>query len=138
MNDVKPLTGMPKPPARDWTVLALMALVLVLVWLKPRKPGVVGSWFLIAYAFMRSSARWVFRSSSGAISTYGYQTLFMPISAAAFVAKPASPSVNEDACDLPLSSRPKTIGSVPPGNGNVTGPQPYSGSGVTGSAGLGG
>jgi prolipoprotein diacylglyceryltransferase len=27
--------------------------VLVLVWLKPRKPGVVGSWFLIAYAFMR-------------------------------------------------------------------------------------
>ncbi|USX25061.1 phosphonate ABC transporter, permease protein PhnE [Oxalobacteraceae bacterium OTU3CINTB1] len=31
MNDVKPHTGMPQPPARDWTVLALMALVLVLV-----------------------------------------------------------------------------------------------------------
>src|SRR5678815_5153366 len=31
---------------------------------------------------MRSSARCVFRSSSPAISTYGYQTLFMPISAA--------------------------------------------------------
>src|SRR5207247_949859 len=32
---------------------------------------------------MRSSARIVFRSSSSAISTKGYQTLFMPISVAA-------------------------------------------------------
>jgi phosphatidylglycerol:prolipoprotein diacylglycerol transferase len=31
----------------------LLALVLILVWLRPRKPGVVGSWFLIAYAAMR-------------------------------------------------------------------------------------
>jgi phosphonate transport system permease protein len=31
MNHVKPRTDMPEPPARDWTVLALMALVLVLV-----------------------------------------------------------------------------------------------------------
>jgi phosphonate transport system permease protein len=31
MNHVKPLTDMPKPPPRDWTVLTLMALVGVLV-----------------------------------------------------------------------------------------------------------
>jgi len=31
----------------------LLALVLVIVWAKPRKPGVVGSWFLLAYGVMR-------------------------------------------------------------------------------------
>src|SRR5687767_15009647 len=36
------------------------------------------------------------------------------------------------------SLRPNTIGSVPPGNGNVTGPQPYSGTYSVGSTGLGG
>src|SRR5688500_11349879 len=36
------------------------------------------------------------------------------------------------------SFRPKTIGSVPPGKGKVTGPQPNSGIGVVGSAGFGG
>src|SRR4051812_23483409 len=35
------------------------------------------------------------------------------------------------------SEHPYTIGSVPPGNGNVTGAQPISGRGVNGSAGLG-
>ncbi|KOS88718.1 hypothetical protein DM49_3555 [Burkholderia mallei] len=37
----------------------------------------------VAYAPIRSSARCVFRSASSAISTYGYQALFIPISAAA-------------------------------------------------------
>ena len=36
------------------------------------------------------------------------------------------------------SIAPNTIGSVPPGNGNVTGPHPISGSGSAGSTGLGG
>ena len=36
------------------------------------------------------------------------------------------------------SLSPNTIGSVPPGNGNVTGPQPISGKGSAGSTGLGG
>src|SRR5678809_1588938 len=40
----------------------------------------------VAYAFMRSSGRCAFSSSSPAISTYGYQALFMPISAAALTA----------------------------------------------------
>jgi phosphatidylglycerol:prolipoprotein diacylglycerol transferase len=31
----------------------ILALVLILIWLKPRKPGVVGSWFLITYAILR-------------------------------------------------------------------------------------
>lgn len=31
----------------------ILALALVLIWLKPRKPGVVGSWFLIIYAALR-------------------------------------------------------------------------------------
>ena len=31
----------------------LMILLLVLVWLKPRKPGVVGAWFLGGYGLMR-------------------------------------------------------------------------------------
>src|ERR1700748_1108248 len=36
-----------------------------------------------AYAFIRRPAGWAFRSALSVISTYGYQTLFMPISAAA-------------------------------------------------------
>lgn len=31
----------------------LLLAILILIWLKPRKPGVVGSWFLIAYGVMR-------------------------------------------------------------------------------------
>lgn len=31
----------------------ILAGVLVLIWLRPRKPGVVGSWFLITYALLR-------------------------------------------------------------------------------------
>ncbi|MCZ6834513.1 MAG: prolipoprotein diacylglyceryl transferase, partial [Planctomycetota bacterium] len=31
----------------------ILALVLILVWLKPRRPGVVGCWFLIAYGVLR-------------------------------------------------------------------------------------
>jgi phosphatidylglycerol---prolipoprotein diacylglyceryl transferase len=31
----------------------LLALPLALIWLKPRKPGVVGSWFLIIYGVLR-------------------------------------------------------------------------------------
>jgi phosphatidylglycerol:prolipoprotein diacylglycerol transferase len=31
----------------------LLALPLVLIWLKPRKPGVVGCWFLIIYGILR-------------------------------------------------------------------------------------
>ena len=31
----------------------VLFLVLTLVWLKPRKPGIVGPWFLIAYGVMR-------------------------------------------------------------------------------------
>ncbi len=38
----------------------ILALVLTLAWLKPRKPGVVGSWFLIAYSIMRITTE-VFR-----------------------------------------------------------------------------
>ncbi len=31
----------------------ILLLVLALIWLRPRKPGVVGSWFLISYGVMR-------------------------------------------------------------------------------------
>ncbi len=37
----------------------LMILLLVLVWLKPRKPGVVGAWFLGGYGLMRIASEGV-------------------------------------------------------------------------------
>jgi prolipoprotein diacylglyceryltransferase len=41
--------------------------VLTLVWLKPRKPGVVGSWFLIMYALLRVVSE-VFRQPDAGVS----------------------------------------------------------------------
>jgi phosphatidylglycerol:prolipoprotein diacylglycerol transferase len=38
----------------------LVAVLLVIVWLKPRKPGVVGSWYLIIYGVLRVATE-VFR-----------------------------------------------------------------------------
>ena len=51
---------------------------------------------------MRSSGRTVFSSGSAAISTYGYQTLFMPMSAAAVSA----------ACACPGSSAPSRKAAI--------------------------
>jgi phosphatidylglycerol:prolipoprotein diacylglycerol transferase len=50
----------------------LLAAVLVLVWLKPRKPGVVGSWFLIAYALMRVISEFFRQPDQGVSLTYGF------------------------------------------------------------------
>ncbi len=45
--------------------------VLTLVWLEPRKPGVVGSWFLIVYAMLRMITE-VFRQPDAGVSlTFG-------------------------------------------------------------------
>jgi len=41
--------------------------ILTLVWLRPRKPGVVGSWFLIAYALLRIASE-VFRQPDAGVS----------------------------------------------------------------------
>ena len=49
----------------------LLAAVLVLVWLKPRKPGVVGSWFLIAYAVMRVITEMFRQPDEGVALTFG-------------------------------------------------------------------
>lgn len=34
----------------------ILAALLIMVWLKPRMPGVVGGWFLIGYGFLRISS----------------------------------------------------------------------------------
>ncbi len=44
----------------------LLAAVLVTVWLKPRKPGVAGSWFLISYAVLRVASE-VFRQPDAGV-----------------------------------------------------------------------
>lgn len=49
----------------------ILALVLVLIWLKPRKPGVVGSWFLITYAFMRMVSEIFRQPDAGVGLTFG-------------------------------------------------------------------
>lgn len=43
-----------------------VALLLVLIWLRPRKPGVIGSWYLIIYGFMRIVAE-VFRQPDAGV-----------------------------------------------------------------------
>lgn len=44
----------------------ILAGVLALVWLRPRKPGVVGSWFLITYALLRVASE-VFRQPDAGV-----------------------------------------------------------------------
>ena len=34
----------------------ILAAILILIWLKPRRPGVVGCWFLISYGILRISS----------------------------------------------------------------------------------
>jgi len=43
--------------------------VLVLVWLRPRRPGVVGSWFLLAYGLLRIASEW-FRQPDEGVALY--------------------------------------------------------------------
>ena len=44
----------------------LLFAALVLVWWKPRKPGVVAGWFLIVYGFLRVSTE-VFRQPDAGV-----------------------------------------------------------------------
>jgi phosphatidylglycerol:prolipoprotein diacylglycerol transferase len=44
----------------------LLLAALTLIWLKPRKPGVVGSWFLIVYGVMRMATE-VFRQPDAGV-----------------------------------------------------------------------
>jgi phosphatidylglycerol:prolipoprotein diacylglycerol transferase len=48
-----------------------VALLLVLIWLKPRKPGVVGSWYLIIYGAMRMIAETFRQPDAGVELTFG-------------------------------------------------------------------
>jgi phosphatidylglycerol:prolipoprotein diacylglycerol transferase len=43
----------------------LLFAVLVIVWLRPRKPGVLGSWFLVAYGVLRISSEFVRQPDEG-------------------------------------------------------------------------
>jgi phosphatidylglycerol:prolipoprotein diacylglycerol transferase len=49
----------------------VLALILCIVWLRPRKPGVVGSWFLIAYAIMRIISEVFRQPDAGVALTFG-------------------------------------------------------------------
>lgn len=48
-----------------------VALLLILIWLKPRKPGVVGSWYLIIYGTMRMVAEVFRQPDAGVPLTFG-------------------------------------------------------------------
>lgn len=43
----------------------ILFAVLAIVWLRPRKPGVLGSWFLIAYGVLRISSEFVRQPDEG-------------------------------------------------------------------------
>ena len=43
----------------------LLIAVLALIWLRPRKPGVVGAWFLISYGLMRIATEVVRQPDAG-------------------------------------------------------------------------
>jgi len=43
----------------------ILILLLVLVWLKPRKPGVVGAWFMGGYGLMRIASEGIRQPDSG-------------------------------------------------------------------------
>jgi phosphatidylglycerol:prolipoprotein diacylglycerol transferase len=43
----------------------LLMLILVAVWWKPRRPGVVGSWFLLSYGVMRVASEFVRQPDAG-------------------------------------------------------------------------
>ena len=48
-----------------------LASVLVIVWLRPRKPGLIGSWFLIAYALLRVVSELFRQPDAGVSLTFG-------------------------------------------------------------------
>lgn len=66
-----------------------VALLLALIWIKPRKPGVVGSWYLIIYGFMRIVAEMFRQPDAGVPLTLGLlsrgQTLSILMILAGFV-----------------------------------------------------
>lgn len=52
---IEPLL-IPRHPSQVYQALGeglLMFAILMLVWLRPRKPGVIGAWFLMSYAVLR-------------------------------------------------------------------------------------
>jgi phosphatidylglycerol:prolipoprotein diacylglycerol transferase len=60
---------------------------LVLIWLKPRKPGVIGSWFLISYGLMRIASEFFRQPDVGVPLMWGLSrgqilSLFMVIAGA--------------------------------------------------------
>lgn len=67
----------------------ILLSVLVLIWLKPRKPGVVGSWFLIIYGIMRIATEVFRQPDEGVELTFGVlsrgQTLSLLMSIAGVV-----------------------------------------------------
>lgn len=42
-----------------------MAVLLALIWLRPRKPGVLGSWYLIIYGVLRIATEFLRQPDPG-------------------------------------------------------------------------
>jgi phosphatidylglycerol:prolipoprotein diacylglycerol transferase len=66
----------------------VLMTALVLIWLRPRKPGVAGSWFLILYGILRTVTEFFRQPDEGVALIMGLsrgQVLSLLMSAAGFV-----------------------------------------------------